>query len=80
MPMTQEQIDYQYAHRNEDRGSEIINVHVILMVFAVVGVTLRFISRKLKAGLGIDDWMMLVSLVGLHLYPSTGMDLTRLRS
>ena len=68
MPMTQEQIDYQVAHKNQDRASEIVNVHIILMVFTVIGVSLRFISRRLKAGLGIDDWVMLAALVsGLHL-------------
>ncbi|CAF9940318.1 MAG: hypothetical protein HETSPECPRED_002375 [Heterodermia speciosa] len=63
MPMTQEQIDYQVAHKNQDRASEIVNVHIILMVFTVIGVSLRFISRRLKAGLGIDDWVMLAALI-----------------
>lgn len=64
MPLSQEQIQYQLDHKHEDRASSIIVTHVVCLSFAVVAVALRFISRRLKAGLGIDDWVMLLALVG----------------
>lgn len=64
MPLSQEQIQYQLDHKNEDRASDIIVTHVVCLSLAVVFVALRFISRRLKAGLGIDDWVMLLALVG----------------
>ncbi|KAL8636467.1 MAG: hypothetical protein Q9228_006139 [Teloschistes exilis] len=62
MSLSQEQIQYQLDHKNEDRASDIIVTHVVCLSLAVVFVALRFISRRLKAGLGIDDWVMLLAL------------------
>ncbi|KAL8764456.1 MAG: hypothetical protein Q9194_007075 [Teloschistes cf. exilis] len=74
MPLSQEQIQYQLDHKNEDRASDIIVTHVVCLSLAVVFVALRFISRRLKAGLGIDDWVMLLAL--LHVLTETAWDPT----
>ena len=63
MPFTQAEIDYQTAHKNENRANEMLVVHATCLTFAVIFVALRFISRRLKAGYGIDDWVMLAALV-----------------
>ena len=56
-------IEYQKAHAYENRATEIIIPHVVCLVFAVVAVALRFVSRRLKAGIHLDDWMCLLALV-----------------
>ena len=56
-------IEYQKAHAYENRATAIIIPHVVCLVFAVTAVVLRFISRRLKAGIHLDDWVCLLALV-----------------
>lgn len=56
-------IEWQKAHAYENRATEIIIPHVICLVFAVIAVALRFASRRLKAGIHLDDWICLLALV-----------------
>lgn len=63
MSLTPEQIQYQIDHKHENRATDIIIPHIACLVLAVIFVALRFISRRLKAGYGIDDWFMLAALV-----------------
>ena len=56
-------IEYQLAHAYEDRANEIIVPHVVCLVFAVIAVALRFLSRRMKAGIHLDDWVCLLALV-----------------
>lgn len=60
-------IEYQLAHAYEDRANEIIVPHVVCLVFAVIAVALRFLSRRMKAGIHLDDWVCLLALVGKYL-------------
>ena len=56
-------IEYQLAHAYEDRANEIVVPHVVCLVFAVIAVALRFVSRRMKAGVHLDDWVCLLALV-----------------
>ena len=56
-------IEYQLAHAYENRANEIIVPHVVCLVFAVIAVALRFLSRRMKAGIHLDDWVCLLALV-----------------
>ncbi|KAI4188584.1 MAG: hypothetical protein L6R41_002052 [Letrouitia leprolyta] len=56
-------IEWQKAHAYENRATEIIIPHVVCLVFAVVAVALRFVSRRLKAGIHLDDWICLLALI-----------------
>lgn len=50
----------------DNRGPEIIAVTVGTWAIAVVFAALRVVSRKVKRNsLWIDDWLIMVSLVGL---------------
>ena len=60
-------IEYQLAHAYENRANEIIVPHVVCLVFAVIAVALRFLSRRMKAGIHLDDWVCLLALVGIYL-------------
>lgn len=52
------------AHRNDDRGPEIIACGVVCLAAAVLVVTMRFISRRMiGASLGFDDFLILIALV-----------------
>ena len=64
-------VEYQRAHIHENRAPEIVSVHVALMVLAIVAVALRFISRRMKAGLHADDWTILLALVSYSLVVDT---------
>lgn len=48
---------------NEDRGDAAIAVFWTLTSIATVIVAARFYARWLIRGIGLDDWMILVSLV-----------------
>ena len=63
MAVDRTSIEYQKAHAYENRATEIIIPHVVCLVFAVLAVILRFISRRIKAGIHLDDWVCLVALV-----------------
>ena len=62
------EIQYQLAHRNENRVADIITANTIMLVAAYIAVGLRFMSRRLMhATLDADDWMMVVGLVSPEL-------------
>ncbi|KAL8808695.1 MAG: hypothetical protein Q9223_003855 [Gallowayella weberi] len=63
MAVDKTSIEWQKAHAYENRATEIIIPHVVCLVFAVIAVALRFISRRIKAGIHLDDWICLLALV-----------------
>ncbi|KAL8798990.1 MAG: hypothetical protein Q9182_006235 [Xanthomendoza sp. 2 TL-2023] len=63
MAIDKTSIEWQKAHAYENRATEIIIPHVVCLVFAVIAVALRFISRRIKAGIHLDDWICLLALV-----------------
>ena len=61
---TPSEIQYQLAHINDDRASDIVISHAVVLPLAVTAVILRFISRRLcKARLGADDFMIIAALI-----------------
>lgn len=66
MSLPPSQVQYQLAHINEDRASDIIISHAIVLPLAVIAVIARFTARHLcKAHIGPDDYMIVVALVRL---------------
>ena len=64
MSLPSSDVQYQLAHINEDRASDIIISHAIVLPLAVIAVIARFIARHLcKAHIGLDDYMIVVALV-----------------
>lgn len=60
-----DEILYQYQHINDDRAPGVIASQVICFTLACAAVLLRWISRRMcKAGIGADDYMIVVALVG----------------
>lgn len=66
MSLPSSEVQYQLAHIHEDRASDIIISHAIVLPLAVIAVVARFIARRLcKAHVGPDDYMIVVALVRL---------------
>ncbi|KAL8673506.1 MAG: hypothetical protein Q9168_002063 [Polycauliona sp. 1 TL-2023] len=63
MAVDKTSIEWQKAHAYENRATEIIIPHVVCLVFAVIAVALRFISRRVKAGIHLDDWICLLAMM-----------------
>ncbi|KAK0511558.1 hypothetical protein JMJ35_006131 [Cladonia borealis] len=64
MSLPSGQIQYQLAHIHEDRASEIVISHAVLLPLAVIAVVARFIARRLcRAHIGLDDYMIVVALL-----------------
>jgi len=60
---TPSDIQYQLAHINDDRASDIVISHTVVLPLAVIAVVLRFISRRLcKARIESDDYMIIGAL------------------
>ena len=67
MSLSPEEIAYQEANINDDRQPEFIIASVICLTAAYTAVALRFFARRLvKAGLQIDDWVILTALVRVY--------------
>ncbi len=68
MSLPSSEVQYQLAHIHEDKASDIIISHAVVLPLAVIAVVARFIARHLcKAHIGPDDYMILVALVRLLL-------------
>jgi hypothetical protein len=63
---TLEEIKYQLAHSNDNRGPSVITVTTIFIACALIAVTLRLVTRKaiVKLSWQADDYAILVALVG----------------
>ncbi|KAI1329701.1 hypothetical protein F5Y16DRAFT_365034 [Xylariaceae sp. FL0255] len=62
----QSEIDYQYAHINENNGISVQVVGTLFTVLSVVSVVLRIIARRVKgAKLWWDDYLAVASLIPL---------------
>jgi len=58
------EVQYQIAHKGDNRSANIIAAQTIMLVVAYIAVGLRVLARRVsRAGMGSDDWMMLVALV-----------------
>lgn len=49
---------------NEDRGPKLVALFWSLIAVAYLFVAARFYARHVIRGIGLDDWMILVSIVG----------------
>lgn len=59
---TQEEINYQLAHIDEDRSEALIVSHTICLVLAGFAIVLRLIARRMsKAAIKADDYMIIVA-------------------
>ena len=68
MSLPSSEVQYQLAHIHEDRASDIVISHAVVLPLAVIAVVARFIARRLcKAHIGLDDYMIVVALVRLIL-------------
>lgn len=65
---TIEDVQYQLARWNENRGPLVITVTTIFTAFALVAVILRLITRKaiIKVSFQVDDYAILMATVGIH--------------
>ncbi|KAL8995726.1 MAG: hypothetical protein Q9169_004584 [Polycauliona sp. 2 TL-2023] len=64
--LSPEEIAYQMANINDDRGQELLVSTIVLAVLATVAVILRFISRRVtKVAISWDDGLIVVGLVFL---------------
>ena len=49
---------------DRDRGPLVIAVYWVTLILAIFIVSLRLSARHQRRSLGIDDWTMLLSVVG----------------
>ena len=64
MSLSPEEIAYEKAHISDDKTGQIVAANVVCGIVAVLSVALRFLSRRYaNAHLGLDDWLLVVSLV-----------------
>ncbi len=60
-------VQYQLAHKDQNRAVDLITSNIIMLTAAYVAVALRFTSRRMShASLQGDDWMIVVGLVRPH--------------
>ena len=56
--------EYQMQHIHDDRGNDILISSIIFLTLATLATGMRFVSRRMvRAGSGLDDWVMLGALV-----------------
>lgn len=61
---TQEEIDYQLIHIDEDRSEALVVSHTICLVLAGIAIILRLIARRIsKAAIKADDYMIILAFV-----------------
>lgn len=53
---------------DEDRGPRLAATYIAGCAISLIFVTMRLCARYSIAGVGIDDWCMLVTWVGLEYY------------
>lgn len=59
---TQEEIDYQLIHIDEDRSEALVVSHTICLVLAGIAIILRLIARRIsKAAIKADDYMIILA-------------------
>lgn len=64
---------------NQNRGPELIAIYCSLAAISIIVVTVRIYARYHIHALGLDDWLMLFSLVSIFIFsvlkrtPSTGI-------
>lgn len=64
MAATPEQIQYQLAHRHEDRSGAIAGAISTVTVLATIAVILRFMARRaIRAKIMADDYFTVAALV-----------------
>lgn len=65
--LTPEQIQYQMSHKDDDRRAGIVASISIMLVVAYGAVILRVVARRIgRVPLKMDDWMIMVGLVGQY--------------
>lgn len=52
-------------------GGSVLAVAILFIVLGIAAVVARFIVRRQKSGLGIDDWLCLPALVSPPSIPRT---------
>ena len=58
------EIQYQLSHMHEDRSKDIVNSNIVCGIIAIIGVTLRLVSRRLcKSAILADDYVCFAALV-----------------
>lgn len=61
---TQDEVEYQMTHINENRGPEILASAIVLAVLAMVAVVLRLTCRRYtKCAISWDEYTILAGLV-----------------
>lgn len=61
---SQEEINYQLAHIDDDRSKSLIVSHTLCLVLAGIAIVLRLIARRMsKAAIKADDYMIIVAFV-----------------
>lgn len=64
MMPTQAEVEYMYAHIDDDRGPDMIAGTVSAFTFATIAIILRLIARWISGSvLQADDWTILVAWV-----------------
>ena len=55
---------YQMEHIHDSRANDLLVSTIIFLALATIATSLRFASRRMvRAGCGVDDWVMLGALV-----------------
>ena len=64
------EVEWQEMHISDSLVPDIIAVNAVCFTIACVSVALRFVSRRMaKVKYGLDDWLVLASLVRHSLRP-----------
>ena len=65
--LSKQEIEYEIAHANDDRGPSLIAAYAVCLSLAYVAVCLRFLARRKSHNkLLADDWMLVAGLVKEH--------------
>ena len=60
------EVQYEYAHKNDDRGQDVVTGTVATFALATVAIILRLTGRRIsKSFLQADDWTILAAWVSL---------------
>jgi hypothetical protein len=63
--------EYQYA--DVDRGANLAATYIAGCLLSLIFVVMRFFGRYSIAGVGIDDWCMLVTWVSFQSHQNRGV-------
>lgn len=63
--LTPEDVQFQIAHWDDDKGPLVTTITTIFMVFAMIAVVLRLVTRKviIKISWQVDDYAIIVAMV-----------------